>query len=292
MGVKDLRRLLFYGWSLRRFEWSGQRDFISAAEHKGTPAARLLTSGWVMLSPIFNKHTCVSIYINAHVSIGAQVSSHIHLLRLWGRRFPFKPPLCLSSRAVTFAAGLVLHGLTFRFRKTHRLCRRESPQNVIMWPACADPQACTSMRTGSYKLSAVSMSFSPVLCETNQRKEEIPIRVLNQSVTTANTLRSLWKCRRSSPAGSRIRALNVLGDAHMRRRRRSCCRASVPGCLNASLCQFSPSELGRAVSIRALIDLEAVAAGIASHCWNMLDTQKSWELITTSKGATTLFPFM
>lgn len=46
---------------------------------------------------------------------------------------------------------------------------------------------------------------------------------------------------------------------------------------------FPPSEMGRAVSKKVLIDFEVVAVGNASHRENMLDTQKSKQLITTSK---------
>lgn len=46
------------------------------------------TSGRVLHSPIFNQHTCISICIDAHVSIPAQVSARLHLLQI--RRPP--PP--------------------------------------------------------------------------------------------------------------------------------------------------------------------------------------------------------
>lgn len=80
-----------------------------------TRDAGLPTSGWVKHSPIFNKHTCILICIQARVSRQVQVSAHMHLLQkqhLWrrrgclaapDRRFPFKAALFLLSHAVTFA---------------------------------------------------------------------------------------------------------------------------------------------------------------------------------------------
>lgn len=138
--------------------------FYLCCRTQGTRAARLPTSGWVMHSPIFNKHTCLSICINARVSIVAQVSAHIHLLCLWDTHFPFKAALWFSSRAVAFATWLVLHGSTFRLRKTHRLCRRKRPQNLIRWPACADPQLYTSL---------VQLAYHFCVTQTNVRREKM-----------------------------------------------------------------------------------------------------------------------
>lgn len=141
--------------------------FYLCRRTQGTWAARLPTPGWVTRYPVsFYKHTCKPICINVHASIRAQVSAHIHGS---GAALTCAPPLnaalCLSSRAVTFAAWLVLHGSTFRFRKKHRTssCDQHVLTRRLM---CACLQASTSL------VQLACHSLAPLLCNTNQRKEE------------------------------------------------------------------------------------------------------------------------
>lgn len=167
--VKDLGTTLSYRWSLRRFQWSGQRDFISAAEHKEHELPVCLPRAESRATPyLFFKHTCKPICIHVHASIRAQVSAHLHGS---GAALTCAPPLkvalCLSSRAVAFAAWLVLRSSTLRFRKKHRTssCDQHVLTRRLM---CACLQASTSL----VQLACHSLAPTPVLCNTNQRKEE------------------------------------------------------------------------------------------------------------------------
>lgn len=93
----------------------------------------------------FYKHTCKPICINVHESIRAQVSAHVHGSgAALTCALPLKAALCLSSRAVTFAAWLVLHGSTFRFRKKHGTSSRDQ-HALTRRLMCACLQASTSL---------------------------------------------------------------------------------------------------------------------------------------------------